>query len=80
VIFVADRWRKDSLEPLFKRFGGADLLRHVWKSMDMWQPFIAIIEESFYHFEGIYCCDKFRVAKHIADAVENPRSPSRKEA
>jgi transposase len=37
--------------------------------MDMWQPYIAVVEENVYRAHEKICFDKFHVAKHLGDAV-----------
>lgn len=79
VIFVADGRRKDSLDPFFDLFEPADLLRLEWISMDMWQPYISVVEENLHLSEEKICFDKFHIAKHLGDAVDKVRRAEQRE-
>lgn len=79
VIFVADGRKKDSLDPFFDLLEPADLLRIEYVSMDMWHPYISVVEENLHRAEEKICFDKFHVAKHLGDAVDKVRRGEQRE-
>lgn len=79
VIHVADDRKKESLESFFEDLEPADLLRIESVSMDMWGPFIAVVEEVVHKAEEKICFDKFHVAQHLGDAVNKVRRQEQRE-
>jgi transposase len=73
VIHVGDDRTKESLDGFFDELEPADLLRLESISMDMWKPYIAVIEYFVPGAEEKICFDKFHVAKHLGDAVDQVR-------
>ena len=47
--------------------------------MDMWGPYIAVVEGVVHDAEEKICFDKFHVAKHLGDAVNKVRSHEQRE-
>ena len=74
VLYVADNGTKESLEGFFETLEPADLLRIEAVSMDMWPPYISVVENILHRAEEKICFDKFHVAKHLGDAVNKVRS------
>jgi transposase len=73
VVYIADNRRKESFEGFFDLFEPSELARIEVISMDMWQPYIAVVEENVYRAHEKICFDKFHVAKHLGDAVNGVR-------
>lgn len=74
VLYVADNRTKESLEGFFEQLQPADLLRIEAVSMDMWAPYISVVENILHKAGEKICFDKFHVAKHLGDAVNKVRS------
>ncbi len=79
VAWVADDRRKESLQGFFDELEPADLLRLEAVCMDMWDPYIAVVEENLHQAERKICFDKFHVAKHLGDAVDKVRRVEQRE-
>ena len=73
VLYVADNRTKESLEGFFDLFEPTDLLRIEAVSMDMWKPYITVVEDYLHQAEQKICFDKFHVAKHLGDSVDKVR-------
>ena len=76
VLYVADNGTKESLEGFFETLEPADLLRIEAVSMDMWPPYISVVENILHKAEEKICFDKFHVAKHLAARGERPTAGS----
>jgi len=79
VVYVADDRRKESLEGFFDQFEPSELGRIEAISMDMWQPYITVVEENIYRADEKICFDKFHVAKYLGDAVNKVRRGEHRE-
>jgi len=79
VLYVADNRKKGSLEGFFDQLEPADLLRLEAISMDMWQPYISVVEYFVHDAEKKICFDKFHVAKYLGDAVDKVRRGEQRE-
>ena len=79
VVYVADDRRKESLEGFFDQFEPSELGRIEAISMDMWQPYITVVEENIYGANEKICFDKFHVAKYLGDAVDRVRRGEQRE-
>ena len=73
VLYVADDRKKESLEGFFDLFEPAALLCIEVVSMDMWAPYISVVEWNLHGADEKICFDKFHVAKHLGDAVDKVR-------
>ena len=73
VVYVADDRKKESLEAFFDELEPAEIVAIEAICMDMWKPYIAVVEENVYKAEEKICFDKFHVAKHLGDAVNKVR-------
>jgi transposase len=73
VMYVADDRKKESLQGFFDLFWPGELLRVEAVSMDMWQPYISVVEWNLHRAEEKICFDKFHIAKHLGDAVNKVR-------
>ena len=79
VVYVADDRKKSSLEGFFDQFD-ADQLRSIESvSMDMWRPYIAVVEDRLEQARTKVCFDKFHVAKHLGDALDKVRRNEQRE-
>lgn len=79
VVYVADDRRKESLEGFFDQFELSHLAGIEAISMDMWQPYISVVEENIYRAGEKICFDKFHVAKYLGDAVDKVRRAEHRE-
>jgi len=73
VLYVADDRKKESLEGFFDLFEPSELMRIKAVSMDMWQPYISVVEWNLHRAEEKICFDKFHVAMHLGNAVDKVR-------
>lgn len=73
VLYVADDRKKESLQGFFDEFEPLELVGIEAVSMDMWAPYIAVVEFNLHRAEEKICFDKFHVAKHLGDAVDKVR-------
>ncbi len=73
VLFVADDRKEASLAPFFEQTGawGRHGIEHV--AMDMHQPFINATRAALADADSRIVFDKFHVAKHLGDAVNDVR-------
>jgi len=79
VLYVADDRKKSSLQGFFDELEPIDLLRLEVVSMDMWAPYIAVVEENLLDAAEKICFDKFHVAKYLGDAVDKVRRREQRE-
>lgn len=79
VLYVADNRRKESLAGYFDGLEPADLLEIEAVSMDMWAPYISVVEHYVHNAERKICFDKFHVAQHLGDAVDKVRRGEHRE-
>ena len=79
VLYLADDRTKESLQGFFDGLEPVDLLRLDVVSMDMWAPYIAVVEENLYRAREKICFDKFHVAKHLGDSVDRVRRSEQRE-
>jgi transposase len=79
VLYVADGRTKESLQAFFDDLEPADLLRLKVVCMDMWGPYISVVEMMVHDAEKKICFDKFHVAKHLGDAVDKVRRAEQRE-
>ena len=73
VLYVADGHKKASLEGFFDELEPQELVSIEAVAMDMWKPFITVVEENLWQAEKKICFDKFHVAMHLGDAVDKVR-------
>lgn len=79
VLYVADNRRKESLAGYFDALEPAELLEIEAVSMDMWAPYISVVEHYVHDAERKICFDKFHVAQHLGDAVDKVRRREHRE-
>jgi transposase len=79
VVYVADNRRKESLQGFFDQFEPSQLAGIEAISMDMWQPYITVVEENIYGAAEKICFDKFHVAQYLGDAVDKVRRAEHRE-
>lgn len=73
VVYIADDRKKASLQPFFDDMEPYQMLNVRAVAMDMWGPYISVVEENLYRAEEKICFDKFHVAQHLGDAVDKVR-------
>ena len=73
VLHVADGRGKESLDQFYRQLPPQQLARIEQVAMDMWEPFINSTREHVPEAEDKIAFDKFHVAKHLGDAVNDVR-------
>jgi transposase len=73
VIDVLDDRTQETLEKGLKSLGSEALAKIESVALDMWQPYIAALQNTLKDAEGKMAFDRFHVAKHIGDAVNKVR-------
>ena len=79
VVYVADDRKKSSLEGFFDQLDAEQLRAIESVSMDMWRPYIAVVEDRLERAQAKICFDKFHVAKHLGDALDKVRRSEQRE-
>jgi transposase len=79
VLYVADDRKKESIQGFFDELEPADMIRLNVVSMDMWGPYIDVVELNVHKAEEKICFDKFHVAKYLGDAVDKVRRNEQRE-
>ena len=79
VVHVADDRKQEVLEAYFEGLGpkGCTKLEHI--AMDMWAPYIAATRAHVPDAEAKIVFDKFHIAKHLGDAVDQVRRRENRE-
>lgn len=73
VLYVADGRKKESLAAYYGQFKADELARVTAVAMDMHAPFIAATEEAIPNAKNKIAFDKFHVAQHLGEAVDQVR-------
>jgi transposase len=73
VLHVADDRKKESLDGFFSSLSPEQKQSIEVVAMDMWEPYIQSVAENLPLGETKICFDKFHVAKHLGDAVNQVR-------
>ncbi len=73
VVHVADGRSKETLERFFQQFDRQGLADVETVAMDMWEPYIRVTGEYVPDAHTKIAFDKFHVAKHLGDAVDQVR-------
>ena len=73
VVHVADGRSKETLEQFFQQFDRQGLADVETVAMDMWEPYIRVTGEYVPDAHTKIAFDKFHVAKHLGDAVDQVR-------
>jgi transposase len=73
VLYVADDRKASSLQGFFDQHEPAELLSIEVVAMDMWKPYIATVQANLWRADDKICFDKFHVAKHLGDGVDQVR-------
>lgn len=79
VLYVADGRGKDSLSGFYEQFQAAELQSVNVVAMDMHAPFIAATRQAVPRADEKIAFDKFHVAQHLGDAVDQVRRAESKE-
>jgi transposase len=79
VLYVADDRRQEALEGYFEELGpeGCGQLESV--AMDMWAPYITATQAFVPEADAKIVFDKFHIAKHLGDAVDQVRRHENRE-
>ncbi len=73
VVHVADGRSQEALEQFYQRFDREQLAAVETVAMDMWEPYIRMTSKYVPEAQHKIAFDKFHVAKHLADAVDQVR-------
>ncbi len=79
VVYVADDRKAESLQGFFDEREPAELAAIEVAAMDMWKPFISVVEANLWEAEKKICFDKFHVAKYLGDAIDKVRREEHRE-
>jgi len=73
VVHVADGRKRETLDEFFRRFSREEREQVESVAMDMWQGYIVSVEEHIPDAERKIVFDKFHVAQHLCNAVDQVR-------
>lgn len=78
VLYVADGRKRDSIDAFFEGIGdgGCEGLQSI--AMDMWPPYIGSVRNYVPEADSKLVFDKFHIAKHLGDAVDQVRRQENK--
>jgi len=79
VLYVADDRKQASLDAFYAELGAEACAGLEAVVMDMWAPYIASTREHVPEAEGKIVFDKFHVAKHLGEAVDQVRRQENRE-
>jgi transposase len=79
VLYVADDRKQASLDAFYEELGEEGCAQLDTAVMDMWAPYIASTREHVPGAERKIVFDKFHVAKHLGDAVDQVRRQENRE-
>jgi transposase len=79
VLYVADDRKQESLDRFYEELGEAGCTRLEAVVMDMWAPYIASTRAHVPGAERKIVFDKFHLAKHLGDAVDQVRRQENRE-
>jgi transposase len=79
VLYVADDRRQESLDAFYEELGAEACAGLESVAMDMWAPYIASTRAYLPDAERKIVFDKFHVAKHLGDAVDQVRRRENRE-
>ncbi len=79
VLYVADDRKQESLDTFYDELGEAGCAGLEAVVMDMWAPYIASTREHVPEADRKIVFDKFHVAKHLGDAVDQVRRRENRE-
>lgn len=79
VLYVGDDRRQETLEAYFEELGPEGCAQLVDIAMDMWAPYIAATRAHVPEAEAKIVFDKFHIAKHLGDAVDQVRRRENRE-
>lgn len=74
VVDVLDDRRQESLQEYFSQLpqNHKDAVQTI--AMDMWDPYIAAIRNTFCNWEELICFDRFHIAQHYGKALDKTRA------
>ena len=73
VLYVAEDRKQSSLDGFWETLTGRQLKSIQAVAMDMWDPYVASVRTHLEDGEGKIVYDKFHVAKHLGEAVDQVR-------
>jgi transposase len=79
VLYVADDRKQESLDAFYEGLGSEACAGLESVAMDMWAPYIAATRAHVPEADGKIVFDKFHVAKHLGDAVDQVRRRENRE-
>lgn len=79
VLYVADNRKQETLDGFYEQFETVEREAVVSVAMDMWGPYIRSTTEHIPQAEDKIVFDKFHVAKHLGDAVDQVRRQEHKQ-
>ena len=79
VVHVADDRKQEALEAYFEDLGPKACAALERIAMDMWAPFIGATRAHVPDADAKIVFDKFRIAKHLGDAVDQVRKRENRE-
>ena len=78
VVYIAKDRTKGSLDEFYRQFNESERTKVESVSMDMWQAYISSTEEHIPEAGKKIAFDKFHIAKHLGDAVDQVRRSENK--
>lgn len=79
VLYVGDGRGHETLETFYRGLTPEQLAAIEAVAMDMWRPYIRATKAHVAGWESMICFDRFHVAKHLGDAVNNVRKAEHRE-
>jgi transposase len=79
VLYVADGRGQEALEEFYKGLNPGQIEAIEAVAMDMWKPYIQATQAHVPGWEEKVCFDRFHVAKHLGDAVNDVRKAEHRE-
>jgi len=79
VVYAADDRKQEALESYFEELGPEACAALERVAMDMWSPYIAATRASVPDADAKIVFDKFHIAKHLGDAVDQVRRQENRE-
>jgi transposase len=78
VLYVAEDRKQSSLDGFWETLTAEQINGIEAVAMDMWDPYVASVREHLPEADGKIVFDKFHVAKHLGDAVDQVRRKENK--
>ena len=78
VLYVAEDRKQESLDGFWKTLTAEQLAGVQAVAMDMWDPYVSSVREHVAEADGKIVFDKFHIAQHLAQAVDQVRRKENK--